>query len=162
MMQHPSWVHRHHPNIWLEAAFFCLLGVLLRLPCQSHILHEWDSVQFALALDNFDIRLHQPHPPGMFVFYILLGRLCHLFIPDANASLVCLSTIATGLATATIFILTSNWLGRATGRIIALVLLTSPLVWFQGELENICSVKNNKMILLAIKVQQIFFFVDCF
>ena len=121
------------PKIWLQASLLFLLGVLLRLPFQSHILHEWDSVQFALALDNFDIRLHQPHPPGMFVFYIFLGRLINLFIQDANSSLVCLSTIATGLATAAIFILSATWFNRKIAFTIALLMLSSPLVWFQGE-----------------------------
>jgi hypothetical protein len=120
-------------GLWLTAAGLCILGILTRIPFQSQILHEYDSVQFALALDNFDIRLHQPHPPGMFVFYILLGRLFRLFLHDANTSLVWLSTVAAGLAIAELFVIGSFWFNRTVGVATAIIALTSPLVWFQGE-----------------------------
>ncbi|MBZ8179790.1 ArnT family glycosyltransferase [Oscillatoria salina] len=120
-------------EIWIQAAIFFIVGIIWRLPFQSKILHEWDSVNFALALDKYDLRLHQPHPPGMFFLYILSGRLFNFFLDDPNASLVWVSTIATGFAAATIFILGQTWFGRQTGSTIALLMLSSPLIWFQGE-----------------------------
>ncbi len=132
-MKHQASIWRKYLFLGLQAIILCCLAIWLRLPFQSQILHEWDSVQFALALDNFDIRLHQPHPPGMFVIYVFLGRFLNLFMADANTSLVWLSTLSAGLATATIFLLTTTWFGRQTGLITALLILASPLVWFQGE-----------------------------
>ncbi|MEC4987064.1 MAG: hypothetical protein SAK42_23415, partial [Oscillatoria sp. PMC 1076.18] len=117
----------------IQAAIFFIVGIIWRIPFQSKILHEWDSVNFALALDKYDLRLHQPHPPGMFFLYILSGRLFNFFLHDPNASLVWVSTIATGFAAATIFILGQTWFGRQTGSTIALLMLSSPLIWFQGE-----------------------------
>jgi len=118
---------------WSLAAGLFLIGIVSRLPFQSYILHHWDSVNFALALDHFDVRLDQPHAPGTFVLYIFLGRLFNLFLHDANASLVWVSILATGLAAATIFILGSAWFGKRVGLVISLLMLSSPLVWFLGE-----------------------------
>lgn len=110
-----------------------LVGIASRLPLQSHILHHWDSVNFGFALENFDVRLHQPHPPGTFVLYILSGRLFNLYLDDGNRSLVLVSLVATGLAAAVIFLLAAAWTDRRTAIIVSLMMLTSPLIWFQGE-----------------------------
>jgi len=115
------------------SALLMVIGVISRLPFQSRILHHWDSVNFALALDHFDVRLHQPHPPGTFVLYILSGRFFNLFIDDGNRSLVWVSMIATGFAAAAIFLLASSWADRRQAIVVSLLMLTSPLVWFQGE-----------------------------
>jgi hypothetical protein len=119
-------------TIGLAAGLF-VLGIVSRLPFQSQILHHWDSVNFALALEHFDVRLHQPHPPGMFVFYIMLGRFLNLFLHDANSSLVWISIIASGMSAATIFVLGSKMFSKRVGLISALLTLSSPLVWFHGE-----------------------------
>ncbi len=118
---------------WGPAAGLFLVGIVSRLPFQSHILHHWDSVNFALALEHFDVRLDQPHAPGTFVFYIFLGRLLNAFLHDANASLVWVSILATGLAAAALFIIGSAWFGKRVGLVISLLMLSSPLVWFLGE-----------------------------
>jgi hypothetical protein len=109
------------------------VGVASRLPFQSSILHHWDSVNFALALENYDVRLHQPHPPGTFFLYVLCGRLFNLYFDDGNLSLVWVSTVATGLAAAAIFLLAAAWFDIRRAITVSLVMLTSPLIWFQGE-----------------------------
>jgi ABC-type transport system involved in cytochrome bd biosynthesis fused ATPase/permease subunit len=35
-------------------------------------LVEWDSVRFALALKEYSIPLHQPHPQGYFLYILTL------------------------------------------------------------------------------------------
>jgi hypothetical protein len=124
-----------YPTLWNQGAviFLLTLGIISRLPFQSNILHHWDSVNFALALDHFDLYTHRPHPPGMFVFYILLGRLINWALQDPNASLVWISIITSGLGAAAIFSLSKSWFGWQEAVTIALVMLTSPLVWFHGE-----------------------------
>ena len=118
---------------WMVIGLF-IIGILSRLPFRSQILYHWDSVNFALALDNFDIRLHQPHPPGTFVIYIMLGRLINWFLHNPNASLVWLSVLASGLSAALLFILGRQWFDKKLGLIAALLMLTSPLIWFHGEI----------------------------
>lgn len=126
-----------HPWFDIEtlgiAAILFTVGVMSRIPFRSHVLYHWDSVNFALALDHFDVRLHQPHPPGTFVIYIMLGRLVNWLLHDPNASLVWVSILASGLSAAFIFVLGQGWFGKRVGLIVAVLMLSSPLIWFHGE-----------------------------
>ena len=54
------------------AAGLSILTVLSRLPYRARMLYNWDSVQFALALGEYDVVKHQPHPPG-YILYVALG-----------------------------------------------------------------------------------------
>jgi hypothetical protein len=134
MMHHDE---RPHSPLGLEPLWMaipvCVLGIVTRIPFRSQILHHWDSVSFALALDHFDVRWHQPHPPGTFVIYIMLGRLLNAFLQDPNASLVWLSVVLSGLGTAAIFLLSEEWFGWKIALTTALMAIVSPLVWFHGE-----------------------------
>ncbi len=109
-----------------------LLGIVTRVPFRSRMLYHWDSVNFALGLEHYDVYLHQPHPPGYFL-YVMVGRLFSFLAGDANAGLVWLSIIATGLAAAAIFGVGQALWDRQTGILASLLLLTSPLFWFHGE-----------------------------
>jgi hypothetical protein len=109
------------------------VGIATRVPFRAQILHHWDSVNFALAMDHFDVRLHQPHPPGTFVIYIMLGRLFNALLHDPNASLAWLSVVLSGLGTAALFVLGEEWFGRKVGLTTALLAIASPLVWFHSE-----------------------------
>lgn len=92
-----------------------------------------DSVHFALALERYDLTVHQPHPPGYFL-YVMLGRLIHLFIKDANAALVIMSVIFSGLTVAVIYLLAEDMYDRKTGIITSCLAITSPNLWFHGEI----------------------------
>ncbi|MGQ9626018.1 MAG: ArnT family glycosyltransferase [Anaerolineae bacterium] len=121
-----------HTDVWIGLGLFAAT-LLLRIPFRSQTLYHWDSVNFALALEHFDIRLHQPHPPGTFVIYVMFGRLLNWFLNEPNASLVWISILSSGLAATFIFILGKDWFGRRVGITIALLMLSSPLIWFHGE-----------------------------
>ena len=109
-----------------------LLAVITRVPFTSKLLYHMDSVQFALALDKYNITVHQPHPPGYFL-YVMLGRLLNLFIKDANTVFVFISVIFSGLAIVAIYYLGKELYDRKTGLLAAAVALTSPNLWFHGE-----------------------------
>ena len=47
--------------------------LLIHLPLLAPSLEDIDSINFALGLRQFDVALHQPHPPG-YPVYIALGR----------------------------------------------------------------------------------------
>lgn len=96
------------------------------------MLYHWDSVNFALGIQHFDVRLHQPHPPG-YLLYVMLGRVMNAVIHDPNASLVWISIIFSGLTAAGLFILGSTMFSRWEGAVAALSLVSSPLFWFHGE-----------------------------
>jgi len=71
----------------LDTAILIAATALTRFVFRSHYLYDIDSVNFALALKRFDPSVHQPHPPGYFL-YVCLGRLANLLFHDANAALV--------------------------------------------------------------------------
>ena len=52
---------------WLMAAVLCAVSVALRIPFRSQFAYHWDSAQFALAINEYDMRLSQPHAPGYFL-----------------------------------------------------------------------------------------------
>jgi hypothetical protein len=126
-----------------SAALFCrssacyllilfVLSVATRVPFASKLLYHLDSVNFALALERYDLTVHQPHPPGYFL-YVMLGRLLHLVLPDANQALVALSIISTSLSVALIALLAEEMYDRRSGMIAGSLALTSPNLWFHGE-----------------------------
>jgi hypothetical protein len=109
-----------------------ILAVCLRIPFASKMLYHHDSVNFALALDHYDLRLHQPHPPG-YLLYVLLGRLVHLVIPDANLALITISIIFTSLTVVVIYFLGKEMYDYKTAVIASLLAIASPNLWFHGE-----------------------------
>lgn len=106
--------------------------VLTRLPFTSGLLYNMDSVQFALALDHFDVALHQPQPPGYFL-YVTVGRLARLFIPDDNTALIAVSMLASGITAAMVYAMARRMYGHAAGMTAAAIAITSPLFWLHGE-----------------------------
>jgi len=111
---------------------FLIAGVITRIPFTSRFLLNMDSGQFVLALEKFDVTVHQPHPPGYFL-YVMLGRVIHFFVEDGNAVFVSVSVIFSGLTTAAVYRLGKEMFDTKTGAIAALIALTSPNVWFHGE-----------------------------
>ena len=128
-----QWPANTDENWRLHTLLFFGLTLLTRLPFQSHLLYDHDSVQFALGMRVYDVYLHQPHPPGYFL-YVHAAKLLDVFLGDANASLVWLSTIASAFAVAIIYNLGSAVFGRRDGWLAALLAVTSPLFWFFGEI----------------------------
>ncbi|HEY6998823.1 MAG TPA: glycosyltransferase family 39 protein [Candidatus Binatia bacterium] len=108
------------------------LTLLTRLPYRSHLLFDHDSVQFALGLREYDVYLHQPHPPGYFL-YLCTAKLINYALHDVNTSLVLVSVVASGLAVGVIYNLGSALFDRQTGWWAAIIAATSPLFWFFGE-----------------------------
>jgi hypothetical protein len=104
---------------------------LTRYAFRSHYLYDIDSVNFALALKNFDPAVHQPHPPGYFL-YVYLGRLVDLLFHDANAAFVAISILFSCGAVAMIYVLANDWFGRNAARFAGLIFVFSPLAWFHG------------------------------
>ena len=123
----------NHKNkdIILPLSLF-LLTILTRIPFTSKLLYHTDSVQFALALEKYDITVHQPHPPGYFL-YVMLGRLINFFVKDANSTFIFISILFSGLAVVAIYYLGKEIFDKKTGILAALIALTSPNLWFHGE-----------------------------
>src|SRR3972149_11100567 len=104
--------------VLLLGLFF--ITVFTRVPFGSRLLYHWDSIQFALALKKYDITLHQPHPPGYFL-YVMLGRLFNLFINDANTVFVSMSIIFSGLTIVAIYYLGKEMYDKKIAILAALI-----------------------------------------
>jgi len=104
---------------------------ITRFVFRSHYLYDLDSVNFALAMRRFDPRVHQPHPPGYFL-YVCLGRLLNLVFHNANLALVVLSILASCALVVLIYKLTLDWFGPMAAQFGGLFFLFSPLAWFHG------------------------------
>jgi len=106
-----------------------VLALFTRLVSQSVFLHKWDSVQFALALENFDITRHQPHPVG-YPGYIGLAWIAKQAVADDNSALVLV-----GIVSAIISVISLHHIGRMFinprgGFVAALLAIFNPLMWF--------------------------------
>src|SRR2546421_12700196 len=78
------------------AGALAVLTVLSRLPYRARMLYNWDAVQFALALREYDVVKHQPHPPG-YILYVGLGRIVNAWLHDPTAAYVLLAVVCSGL-----------------------------------------------------------------
>ena len=106
----------------LEAAALIAATGLTRFLFRSHYLYDIDSVNFALALKRFDTTVHQPHPPGYFL-YICLGRLASLIFHDANSALVAISILFSLCGgRVDLPLLAESWFGRGAARFAGLIL----------------------------------------
>lgn len=133
-MMDKTFTKRIRPNVYGLLMVFLVLAT--RIPFMSRILYNWDAVQFALALSEFNLQQHQPHPPG-YVLYIGLGKLLHLVIENPNTVYVSISILASII---TVFLFYHFCLllfsDKKFARISSLILLVVPYFWYYGEVSS--------------------------
>src|SRR5438445_5543084 len=117
---------------YLLAGALGLLTVLSRLPYRARMLYNWDAVQYALALREYDVLKHQPHPPG-YILYVGLGRIVNVWLHDPTASYVALAVAFSGLTTFPVYYLARAVYDRTTAPAAAALLAVSPLFCFYGS-----------------------------
>ncbi len=110
----------------LMAAFLC------RLPFRATMPYGLDSIQYVLALNQYDVRIHQPHPPGYYLF-IMTGRLFQSVFQDPNLGFVAMN-IAFSLATLwVLFLLARDVFAVRSAFVSCFLLAASPTFWFHSE-----------------------------
>ncbi len=120
-----------HVDVTL-ALGLAVVTLLSRWPYRARMLYNWDAVQFALALHEFDIAKHQPHPPG-YLLYVALGRLLNASLADPALAYVALAMLFSAGSTFVLYWLARRIYDRATAVIAASLLAVSPLFWFYGS-----------------------------
>jgi len=105
--------------------------ILTRWLLKSQHLFHWDSIQFALALDHFDVIKHQPHPPG-YILYVGLGWLIHQLVSDPNLTFIVVNIIFSLIGLWLIVRFARLLYGPAAGYLAGLLYLVNPAVWFHG------------------------------
>jgi len=116
------------PEGWL-----ILLAVASRWPLRGRWLYHWDSVNFALALDHFDVPGGNRTSPAIPCMWVWDGSAAGSSGTPQTA-LVALSVAGTAMAAVLLYRLGEEWIGPEAGKWAALFWLSSPLVWFYGEI----------------------------
>ncbi|MFP4081644.1 MAG: ArnT family glycosyltransferase [Candidatus Aminicenantes bacterium] len=128
-----SQVKKFSQRDWLLAAGLFVVGLAARIPFASKLLFHSDSVRFALAMEHFDVARMRPHAPG-YILYVAAAKLAHLLIHDARVSLVGVSVLSSALTIPVLYFLAAKMFGRSTALISSLLLLSSPLYWYNSEM----------------------------
>lgn len=102
-----------------------------RWPLAPKYLYHFDSVNFALAIDDFAPSKHQPQPPGYPLFVGLL-KLIHPVTADAQDALVAAGLFVSAAALALLWRLGTAMFGGSAGLLAAALLLFNPVFWFGG------------------------------
>jgi hypothetical protein len=127
----PEGVPQALPGWPLLLAVAALAGAL-RWWTRARLIYNWDSVQYALAIQRYDLHLHQPHPPGSY-FYVLAARGLTVVTGDAHTSLLAVSAAASALTVLGLYGLGREVGDRRTAAWAALLGTTAPLFWFYGS-----------------------------
>ncbi|HEX2061925.1 MAG TPA: hypothetical protein VHK90_14385, partial [Thermoanaerobaculia bacterium] len=106
-----------------------IFAAVTRWPAASRTLWDWDEALFALALRDYDVAAHHPHPPG-FPLFIGLAKLIPL---DAFHALQAIAVASSLLVFPAMFFLARELRARGFVAIAAALLLAFfPNVWFFG------------------------------
>ena len=140
---------RQLPLSALVVPAFALMLLIGHVPVVAHSLEDIDSVNFALALHDFDIRKHQPHPPG-YPVVVALGRVSERALglagvpggPSRDAMALSLNGIIAGSLAFMPLVAIFRRLNRLRGEsgagvadpwravLAAALVVCSPLYWF--------------------------------
>ncbi|MEA3188180.1 MAG: hypothetical protein QOD99_2010 [Chthoniobacter sp.] len=112
-----------------QAALLFFGASALYLLTASCSLDEWDSVQFALGVHDFDIAKHQPHPPGYPLYEFSGWVLSSLFGWSAQQSLTVCSALGGGLFVASWFGIFAQFVPRPAALSCGLAIAVTPVVW---------------------------------
>ncbi|HEY2743012.1 MAG TPA: hypothetical protein VGL86_00255 [Polyangia bacterium] len=124
----------------VDAVAFAAVAVLMLSMCAaltSHFVLDVDDVNLALAIEHFDVRMHQAHPPG-YLGYVLLLRGVHRLVAMLGGGGFALVDVARWTARG--FSLVTIWMSaraaRALGgddtraRLAALLVAANPIVLY--------------------------------
>ena len=116
---------RERIAVWLLA----LVVAATRWPAVSRTLWDWDEALFALALRDYDVVAHHPHPPG-FPLFIALAKLIPLDEFHALQSVTVFASLF--LFPAMFFLARELRFSAMTSMGAALLLAFFPTVWVFG------------------------------
>lgn len=111
-------------DVAVAAALTIVSGLFFGIH-RSRWLDDWDSVQFALALERLSLTEHRPHPPGYFA-YVFTARGIDVLANDPQLSLTALSVVAGALTIGLLYLTGRVVRDRITGLVAAGMLFGTP------------------------------------
>ncbi|MBT2681886.1 glycosyltransferase family 39 protein [Bacillus sp. ISL-35] len=112
---------------------FSLLAILYVFMTQlgnlNPFVSSWDQVDFALALDRFDLRAMQPHFPG-YPYFILGGLLTENFVQNPGQALVAFNVLVYASSILPVYLLASKIVSKQSAVLVAAAIYTAsyPLI----------------------------------
>lgn len=132
--------------------FFLIVVIFLifTIPFVSHYLFNWDAGQFALGVKYYNVRMHQPHPPG-YPAFIFTGKIIDYFLNNANQSLASINIFFALLSVIFFYYLILEFFPQKNclALVGTLLLIFNPFFWFYREIANIYCVDTFAAIFLA-------------
>ncbi len=115
--------------------------IITRWMYHAHYLYHWDSAQFALAINNFDLIKHQPHPPG-YILYVELAKLINYVVHDPNLALIILGIVASIVGFVLIYQLGREAFGELVGCLAGIWFIFNSSIWFHGLVAEVYIVET--------------------
>lgn len=112
---------------WLAA-----LCLLTRTAFLGRWPEAWDSVNFLLALERFDVPAGQPHFPG-YPVYIAVARILLPFTGDPATALILAGGIGSSLAVFFLHRLTARLFGPRAALAAGLLAIANPFLFLEAE-----------------------------
>lgn len=120
---------RKQRTIVALVALFC---AATRFLAMARSLWDWDEALFTMAMRDYDVTLHHPHPPG-FPVYIAMARLLRFVVADDFRALQSVNLIAGVLVFPAMFFFARELRLQFTTCVAAGALFAFfPNVWFFG------------------------------
>jgi hypothetical protein len=116
--------------LWCGLGCAALLVVTRVASAPRHLFYH-DSVNLALALDEFNPAKHQPQPPG-YPLFVALARLVHIFVPRPEDALLTAGLLIGLGALLLLCSLAGCMFQRRAGMYAAALLVCNPVFWLGG------------------------------
>lgn len=125
----PEPLNQRQRTIFLVTALVCAVS---RFAAMAKSLWDWDEVLFCLALRDYNVTQHHPHPPG-FPVYVGAAKLVRLFVDTDFHAYQAINMVAAMLAFPALFLLARELRVRFPIALLAATLFAFlPNVWFFG------------------------------
>ena len=108
-----------------------LLVVATRLPLMPPHLYSFDSVNLALALEQFDPTISQPQPPG-YPLFVAEAKVMQFLLRTPERTFAFLGLLASILALVVLFYLGQRMFSLGVGCAGAALLLVNPVFWYSS------------------------------
>jgi hypothetical protein len=130
IFQRPSRRLLFDPTPWLVAA----AALVLRLVTAATGPTDWDSAQYAAAVNHFDVTHGRPQPPGYWLYVEAAQLVKSITGLGTIHSLVVVAAVASAAAAGLAVVAGSDLGGRWTGIAAGVIVASSPFTWFSGSI----------------------------